>query len=308
MLKYRLTDINGRLTDLKNPIQVSFSSSVGAPADSLRAVFAVAGAIPEIVSIEVLSGTERVFFGYIDTQCDETSVSGKILTVEARSLAAVLLDNEACPATYCMATMSFLMDRHFREYGFEEYIGQDKAVNGELIIAKGMSEWGVLQQYCKAVRAGIPRIGSDGVIDISGSPPDEEVMVSRAQCISEKHRLSRKELISQLRVRTYSDGGYDMMYESGLASRTKTVRRRYVNAFDSMISPAEEAGELLRKADGCYESVVLVCDGCILCTPGAKLRIENDRHTYKVTEIGYLLNADGEKTTLQLAMWEGKQE
>ena len=84
MLKYILKDIHRKEIFLKNPLKVSFVSSDDAPADRLTAVFAVNEVFQPLMSVEVLDRTERIFFGCIDTQTDEQTINGIVLTISAR--------------------------------------------------------------------------------------------------------------------------------------------------------------------------------------------------------------------------------
>ena len=147
MLKYILTDTSGIVTGLSEPVSMNLVSSSDAPADSLRITFALSGDIPVVYSVRVQNGGDTVFFGYADEQTETVCGSGVLLTVKARSLAAVLLDNEACPQVYCLPTMEMLFQRHFRPLGFEGYTGGDRVCRGDLVISKGMSEWQVLSRF-----------------------------------------------------------------------------------------------------------------------------------------------------------------
>ena len=277
MLKFILKDTNGKITELKKPLKVSFVSSEEAPADRLTAVFAVDGNIPVIESVEMLDGIERLFYGLVDEQVTEETAEGMLLTVYARSLACILLDNEAMPQTYCIPSMPLLMKRHFSPLGFEHFIGSDEAFNGEMTVSKGMSEWTVLKSFCDAFIGTVPRIHTDGTIDITGNI-NETVYLQPERIISIKRSLKNKNLISQMML--------------GIK------RRRYINSIDSKSRTVLTAKRLMKKSFSEYEQITADCCGRILCSIGAQLIIGRDKKHYIVKEINYSFDSSGEHTKI----------
>lgn len=297
MLEYILSDIYGNQTALKQPLNVSFVSSYDAPADSLTAVFAVDGTIPPLSAVEVKNDGQRIFYGIVDMQTDELTSKGVLLTVSARSLSAVLLDNEALPQTYSMVSMPLLMKRHFSNLGFENYIGSDKAFYGKLVISKGISEWEVLSEFCRKFLGTVPRIDCFGVIDISGENNDV-LSVSSKQCISKKHILRGYLLISDIMTRAVSDDGYIMPFEDKFAKSLNVRKLRYVNAVDNADKSVLTAEKITKNADNRYEQLAVEYSGCILGSIGAKLIIDGRDNNYIIKEIHYSLNSQGEKTRI----------
>ena len=301
MLTYVLTDINGRKSTMNYPLSVNFVSSDDAPADSLTVVFAVNESVYPVVSIIVENSGERIFSGLVDTQTEQQTSGGVLLTLTARSLECILLDNEALPQTYCMPSMPLIFKRHLEPLGFKEYIGTNKAFNGEMTISKGMSEWAVLEMFCKRFLKIKPKIDSFGVIDISGKENDEVVYISNSgknRCISKKHILKRSSLISDIIARTCISGGYEMPLKNDFAQKLKVHRRRYVNSIDSESRSVLDAKKILENSVRNYEQFVLECNGCILCGTGATVILDDNREKLRVNEIHYNLNSDGETTTL----------
>ena len=298
MLKYILRDTHGNAADFSMPLKVSLVSSLDAPADSLTAVFAVSGKVPALHSAEVLKDGERVFFGYIDEQSEELNGKGSFLSVSARSLAALLLDNEACPQIYCSPSMPLLMQRHFAPLGFVSYIGTDRAFNGQLVITKGMSEWSVLRSFCEFFTGTEPRITKDGIIDISGEEKDETVCISPDKTFLIRHELRNKALVSRIWARARAAGDYTVSLESETAKKAGVTRTRYVNAADSRSGTVLTAGKMIRKSERDYERLTAGCEGCILCDAGTTLTIAGDRRKYRITEVVYTLDSAGERTMI----------
>lgn len=300
MLTYIITDINGIDTKLKYPLSVSLISSDDAPADSLTAVFAVSGYISELASVIIEKSGKRVFNGLVDSQTEEKTVDGILLTITARSLESILLDNEALPQTYCMPSMPLIMERHLAPLGFTKYIGESKAFSGEMIISKGMSEWSVLEMFCRRFLETTPKIDCYGIIDITGSNSDEIVYLSEKNCISKKRILKRSNIISEIAARTYIAGGYEMLLENEKAAALGVKRKRYVNSIDSESRTVLSAKQMINDSNNSYEEIVVEFGGCILCSVGASVFLGSDMEKMKVKEMRYSLNSGGEKTQLYL--------
>ncbi len=303
MLTYRLFDINGNESILKNPLRASFISSNDAPADSLTTVFAVSGTVYDIVSVIVENGNERVFNGFVDTQTTEETKDAIILTINARSLECVLLDNEAAPQTYCVPSMPLIVERHLKPLGFSEYIGDSRSFSGEMTISKGMSEWAVLSMFCSRFLRTTPKIDRYGVIDITGRKSDEILYISESmknRCISKKIILKRDRLISEISARTYIAGGYEMPFDNPKAKKLGVVRKRYVNTIDSESRTILETMDILTKSNNSYEEIIIELGGCIICGVGAEAVIENVDKKLRVKQINYLLSQKEEKTRIYM--------
>lgn len=298
MLKYELTDIYGRKTWLKKPLRVNITASSDAPADSLMAVFAVEGRIPELRDVRVTNGQTNVFYGFVDEQIDTLTGSSNILEVRARSQECLLLDNEAMPQTYCMPSMPVLLERHFRPFGFTEFTGPDNAFNGELTVSKGMSEWEVLESFCRRFLGTKPRIDDSGSIDITGGSPEIIYIGDKRRILSMRRKLRRSVIISNIKARTYMGGEYSLRLDNPLAVHQGVVRNRYVNAIDSKGKSIDSVRQIMNETNNAFENYELEFTGSVICRPDDIIRISGVGKDMKVRELHYILNEDGEKTRI----------
>lgn len=298
MLSFEITDTEGRKTKLTKPLRLSMVSSEDAPADSLSAVFPISGKVPILKDIRATLGGETVFFGEIDRQDEVTEGSSHRLEIKARSIAALLLDNEAKPQQYFMPSMPLLMERHFAPLGFTEYTGTDKPFNGELIISKGMSEWAVLQEFCDRFLRVRPHIGFDGIIDISGQQSEGELYIGGSGVLYKKKTLRRSAVISEIFARTHNGGSYDMHLVNDNAKRLGVRRRRYVSSINSRSRSLLDTEKLIPRADRLAAGCELELAGSVLCRVGDRLRVEGDSSAYRITERHYTYSSEGEKTRI----------
>ena len=106
--------VNNELLELKNVFKVQISKSLNTPASDLEASFLFNEKIDEIKSIEVYEDNEMIFDGIVDTQSLELDDNGSLFTIEARSKAAILLDNEALPQIYYRPSLFTIFNRHVK--------------------------------------------------------------------------------------------------------------------------------------------------------------------------------------------------
>lgn len=298
MLTFRITDNDGHTVLMEHPMSVSISSSESAPADSLRAVFAVEGDVPELCRIEVFDEDETVFSGAVDSQAEEYGLSGHFLTVYARSRAAILLDNEAKPQTYRCPSMRLLMKRHFEPLGFDRFSGSDKVFSGELTVTKGMSEWAVLKKFAVLFLNTEPRIDRTGTIDVSGCDGDAEILLPSEGLISFRRELKNSALVSEIRARTRPERGYDMLFASDRAKRSGVCRRRYISTADNRSGSITGIRRILEKSDAAYKRVIAECRGRVRCRVRDTLLTDRSSRSYRVTEVNYISDSRGERTKI----------
>lgn len=299
MLKYILKDVNGKQTKFGYPLSVTIISSNDAPADSLTAVFAVYGEISEIAYIVVENEQEKVFNGIVDMQTIEKTAYGILLTVNARSMESILLDNEAMPQTYLMPSVNLLMKKHLIPLGFTEYIGENKTFNGEFKISKGMSEWAVLNKFCNVLFGTNPKINSYGIVDFTGSD-NNKIIISNRNIISEKRVFKRKNLISEVFARTYNGGNYEMQLTDEKANELGVKRKRYINTVDSKSRTIITAKKIIEQANKNYIETIIDLSGCVLYKSGTKVILRDSIQEYEIMKSEYVLNSNGEKTRLYL--------
>lgn len=301
MLTYLFKDVNQKEILLKNPLNSYIIFSEDAPADSLSVVFSVTGKIPVLTSVKVENAGELIFQGIIDEQTETLSENGMLLEIKARSLAALLLDNEACPQIYYSPSFDLLMKRHFNRLGFYQYIGKDNKHNGELHITKGMSEWQVLKNYCQYFLNTSPVITKDGMINISGNHTQEVTYIQnfRRTLISLIHKRKPSVLLSDVYARTYMAGGYEMYLPVKKAEELEIKRRRYIDSVNSSSRTVQSALNILEKSERNYEEYITESAGCMICEVGSQILIEELNLCLRAKEIIYTLNTKGEKTKIR---------
>ena len=298
MLKIIVKDIKGRSVKLPVCTSLRYISSYDAPASSLEFRAVINSDVKELVSCELIYDGERIFSGIIDEQSESRSENGRTLDIRARSMEALLLDNEAKPQRYNLPGFDLLYERHFRPLGFKGYIGSDRAYNGELNVTKGKSEWSVLSEFCRKFTGTQPVITDDMRIDISGSQVPGHIHIVKDIIISLKKTIRRSALISEIYARTRRSGGYDMCLESD-EDVSGIIRKRYVDISESRLHSIDEVQEMLYSTCSAYKSAEVLCSGMVFCRPGDRLVIEGEKRCYIVKELCMTFSAEGERTRIK---------
>lgn len=160
---------------LPAPMEAQFDSAEDAPADIFRAVFPLQESCGAFVWLKIKEESgETLFFGTVDAQDETVSGSGHLLRVTSRSLAGLLLDSGPVPTVYRAPCLPVLFRRHLEPYGFTAFLGNSAVFREPLCVVKGMSEWQVLQLFCRKYLHTQPRVRGT-VFDASGAPPRGEL-------------------------------------------------------------------------------------------------------------------------------------
>ena len=84
-----------------HPVEFELVKSYDSPAQSLEAVFPYEQAMnTELMRLLLFHGEQRLFYGLVDETCLSHTDEGRRLKIAARSVGALLLDNEAVPKLY----------------------------------------------------------------------------------------------------------------------------------------------------------------------------------------------------------------
>lgn len=154
---FRFTDVNEKEYVFFAPAQVKFSSDLATPADSLEVTLAVENEYPEFCTVEAENEGTVFFSGVVDEQNFSVTAAGLFLEVCSRSYAALLLDNEAVPATYSMPSFNDIFEKHAKKYGFNCTFSNYRC-NGLFTVGKGTSEWEVIERFAQSVMGTTPRV------------------------------------------------------------------------------------------------------------------------------------------------------
>lgn len=304
MLSFRITTRQGELF-LPSPIAVVYNSEFSVPADDVTLE------IPYVKGCEdgdFLLGYENsslVFKGQIDEIVTLKSSNKITVKITARSMAGILLDNEADPCIYFNASSSVIFERHLKPFGFAEFEGDNEPYFGYLKISKGMSQWQVFENYCVNKYGRSPRITGDGRVLLNGISDKEVLCFGKNESYdytSAEKKIKRYKVISEVRLKVVQGNRYGSAIKNSLAD-TRLVRRRYVDALNGGGSVGT-ADRIIKKSNENAFEVVLTCPYRLMCEVGRKAKLRDETlgsfDGLYVHKLRYTSDSSGEKTVITL--------
>ena len=306
MLSITAVDTKGNEISLNAVESLLICMDADTPCDSLTAVFS--DIIREELAQIVLSDKGKtVYRGIVDEQTVYVGESVKTEII-ARSMAALLVDNEALPMTYRMANSEILFRRYLKPLGIDSYTDEQGKALHLFTVAKGDSCWQAAENFSKKIYGCIPRV-EDNVLHFEGVRSEREVVFSntpesRYTFTRLEYNRRRCKLISKVNAKVRSGGDYTCAVKNTSVQDKSVVRERYVNAVKSPVKYISGEQGLFTKSNSEYESLVLYTPCCHTDLLGAKVRVKGSADEeisgFRVVSVRYSFTHSGESTKLIL--------
>ncbi|MDR1254360.1 MAG: hypothetical protein LBJ95_05060 [Oscillospiraceae bacterium] len=193
-----------------------------------------------------------IFSGFVDEQSYLESAAGSFLKITARSLAALLLDNEAHPQIYSHPCLDTLFRKHLAPYGVTSFLGSNRIFHREFHVHKGMSEWAVLEKFCENYLNVSPRLHSNGIFDATVSknhknfsPSQNSNLTENSQSLHFSNKYSgirytsiqkyykRHHILSDIFIRTGRSSDYSIHLKDEHSREENITKKRYIDSFDT---------------------------------------------------------------------------
>lgn len=308
MLKFILTDCDGNKFKVDTPLTVVLNSEYDVPADDVTITFSYNKNISDKVNLITAENNGKVVFKGIIDEVENIKNNRAVITrIKARSMAGILLDNEAEPVTYDNATADFIFDKHLKPFGIDEFVADNTPLWDNLKIYKGMTHWQVYENFCKNLYGSMPRITSDGIALFNGGNEDDMLCFSDKNIgigyysINEDNK--RYKLISKVMLKLKSFGGYVGSIENDNQNCSGITRVRLVNA-TADTSPVDTADKIIAQSNEDSYSVMLKCAGCFIDIMRKHCMVSDSvfgiSDNLIVSKLRYVLDADGEITSVEL--------
>lgn len=231
------TDTQGNIIKLPNPISMQISMAADTPADSLSLTFPCIYPLGELAEITVGIDGSTVFSGIVDEQIMQYS-GGCTVRINARSLGALLIDNEAIPANYHTPSLADIFSIHAQPYGIKDFIGDNGVCSCDFTVKKGVSEWEAIESFCKSVLNAAPSVTKDGFLDVRKDKSQKHYTFSNTKngavkFNSAKVKHQRYGVVSQVTYKLSSGSDYIYTYPNDSAISRGIRRRRLLNLSSS---------------------------------------------------------------------------
>ena len=308
MLNVTVTDKNGRERQPEGVLTVLLDCDEQVPADSLT----VSCLFDEALRTDArrLNGYRDgrlVFTGAVDHIVTEKNAAGMVMRLNARSLAAGLLDNEAEPVTYRNPGAALIERRHLLPFGVRLAATDNTPYYGTLKIDKGMSHWQVLRRFCRSRYRCEPRITGDGRAFLDGRRETETVVFSDtgdgAAYYALKESRERCRLLSEIRLKFKQTNSYSSVLRNSDPEAADIRRVRFVNAAADSTT-IDTAQTMLQNSSRDSYVLRLFCLGCQTEQLGKRALAEDSRlgrlDGLTVARVRYTADRRGERSEVYL--------
>lgn len=308
MLKYVLCNQNNDVICNLSVITSVINSDEKIPCDDITITMAYKN-IDRINAYFLLAYSDEklVFKGIVDEIENIKKSSGVITKITARSMASLLIDNEAEPLTYVNPTTNFLFNKLLIPLGFSEYTHDDSTYYGSLVVEKGMTLWQVINKFCILKYGTSLRVFPNGKVSFCGYNSEDNINFGFDEKsvnyynLTEKYRVHK--LISKVFIKPYVSSGYCCQVENNNPFCKNIIRQRYVNV-SSDTGTINTADTIIQQGNLAYYEVTLTVNCCLANSVGKTASIMDNFFgsitNMVVSSIRYELGAKGESTVIVL--------
>lgn len=303
------TDILGNRIKLPTPISMEISMAYDTPAHSLTLTVPYLFTMDEITDVSVEINGTTVFSGIVDEQTTQYS-NGYTVKINARSYSALLIDNEAVPANYHTPSLADIFSKHAQAYGIKGFLGDNGVCNSDFTVKKGVSEWEVIDTFCKSVLKTTPTVTNDGFIDVRSDRQTKHYVFSNLRrgalkFSNAKIKRQRYGVVSQVIYKLSQNTDYIYSRTNDDALSRGICRRRLLNLSTNQPEFNEYKIQNTIQKSKCdsMEIVLTLPDVCLCdlyCTADFYDELLGDFKNLCVKEITFFLRESGAFTRITL--------
>lgn len=285
-------------------LELTVTAALFSPARAARLTAAVDAHPGELGTVRIEQEGHGLFTGSIDRQEFQLGERGRLLTLEARSRGARLLDNEARPCTLENVRISTLFERCIAPYGFLLEVPAYSGGLGLYTIHKGTTEWEAFAAFCRNVYGTAPFVRGDSVVvGRPHSPAPLTIGTAGLPYTQLAHIFEPYNMLSKVVLRD-RDGNYSAAVQNSAAKYYAIQRVRYsIPPSEFTDSPGLDANQRIQRGMLHSELLTVTLPGIVQVQPGQAVRIADSvlhREGLFAEEVVWRQGPDGLLTTLAL--------
>ena len=252
---------------------------------------------------------ETVFYGVVDRYVVTCDGRGRLVKLQGRSLAALLMDNEAESGDYYNVDLEYILRRHVTPWGVTDVAPAAAKPLARFTVRSGQSEWSVLREYLEFSGGFTPRFTPEGRLLCDGSQGGRTVVIGGGTpVVAAEFADDRCGVISQMLVKK-TRGGSGVVENPGFIARGGCARQvlnvpRYLS-YDAMRYTGEYQ---IRKSREDSVTLTLTVPELFAAFAGDTVRLDKSPVglTGRFRVAGSRCWAAGEQygTELTLSVWE----
>ena len=311
-MKFSVIFTDDSIQELSELVLFELNKNEGTPVDSATLIFMYPYTDKEMKLISIKDEqNETIFDGIVDEQHSIVSNSGIFLKIYARSRAAYLLDNQALPKVYTLPSLSIIFDEHIRPYGFENIIYDSDVCLSSFNVLKGMSEWDVINLFCRLSLGYSPKITKDGTLVLGNIKSDEKIIFSNSKSgvafTDFKYSIKRYREWSEIYARLEKDGTYSERIADDDAIARGIMCKKYINPANDKKESVENAISSMKASKKSSKEYRIKCLTDRIPEIGTPATIDDSQYGFKeglyISDVKYHFSAS--KNICEITLREG---
>ena len=188
---------------------------------------------------------DTVFYGVVDEYIISIDEKGGTVTVNGRSLAALLMDNELPKCTHYTLSRSALLSSYVTPFGVTDAAPCPTLPSLLLFpVRDGDSAWSVLKRWCLKAAHTLPRFSKTGTLLMTGAAGTTKTLNADTQATAIRYRDERYGVLSKITVKNrVNDASYTVTNSALIARGGRCERYMYTDIFDNTISDPSQLGD-----------------------------------------------------------------
>lgn len=301
---------DGREYRLPAVIEWEFSYGLGEPCDAFSMSCVWEPGEERLMSDAVRFRAEqdgrRVFTGIVDEYRCVRDLDGSRLELSGRGMQGLLLDNEALPVEYQIATAEDILSEHVEPYGIAVRGGGTLRAAAGFAVVSGRSEWSVIRDFACYHNGVIPRFDREGTLILSGWEDGEAIRLwDDVPVTGLSYAQSRYGVFSRVVVRDRTRDAVEIVRDEQFEQRGGMCRRVITTGGRSTAAAMRETADYQLRASRAERiRCEVTVPALFYAFPGDLIRIGRTdfgaNGTYRVRETVTGVNGRGAYTELIL--------
>lgn len=221
---------DGRAYRLPEMLEWEFSYGLGEPCDGFVMTCAWEPGAEKLMADAIRLRAEQdgsiVFTGIVDEYRCVRDRSGSKMELSGRGLQGLLLDNEAMPVEYQVATLQDILREHVEPYDIEVKGGEELQAVAGFAVTGGRSEWSVLHDFARYHNGVLPRFDREGRLVLSKWADGEAIRIWDDVPLTRLvYTESRYGVLSQVVVRDRARDAVEIVRDEAFLAQGGMCRR-----------------------------------------------------------------------------------
>jgi len=190
------------------------------------------------------NGNSTVFCGVVDEYVVSINEKGATVSINGRSLAALLMDNEVQKVTYFAMTKASALEHFVTPYGISNVASCNLPQVLMFQVKSGDSAWTALKRYCLKAGHCAPRFSASGTLLLAETSGNTVTINADNRASAIKYKDERYGIISRITVTNRSSGGSYTLNNQAFINRGGSCRRYlYTDKFEQVVSNPSQADD-----------------------------------------------------------------